>query len=205
MHKLRIANVGWEGERRCTSCESQMSGGKVRGDAQVRIANVGWEIAHAAVSRRTPIPLSRIVALTNACSLTPRKVGICPSFKGHFLSRRATPKHTMLRNLLHRCSSSADSTAVHRSSHVCARTLGLTVAGTWPCVWQDVLERETVFLSQRNVALNTQIRAAGYYDPAAVAMGEIRPRDTHAPTALMVGSPDSSHGLCGGDALEIEP
>jgi hypothetical protein len=46
----------------------------------------GWEMAQAAVSRRPPT-LSRSVARTHL--YTTREFGVCPSFKGHFPSRRA--------------------------------------------------------------------------------------------------------------------
>jgi hypothetical protein len=55
------------------------------------------EIAHAAFSRRPPICLDTIVARTR----TTRKFGIRPSFKGHFLSRRAKP-YPCDSQLLHR-------------------------------------------------------------------------------------------------------
>ena len=56
--------------------------------SDARVANrngtdLGWEIAHAAVSRRPPISLT--------CTRTPRKVGICSSFKDPFLSPRVKP------------------------------------------------------------------------------------------------------------------
>jgi hypothetical protein len=37
------------------------------------------------------------------CTRTPRKVGICPSFKGHFLSPRVPIPDVTIRNLFHRC------------------------------------------------------------------------------------------------------
>jgi hypothetical protein len=52
-------------------------------DAKVANRNVrdfGWEIAHAAVSRRPPVFLPRIVALPRA-TRTPREFGLCPSFR----------------------------------------------------------------------------------------------------------------------------
>jgi hypothetical protein len=67
--------------------------GKVRvpcSDTKLRIGLVGisdGEIAHAAVSLRPPIPLYTIVPRTHSTRTT-RKFEICPSSKGHFLSRR---------------------------------------------------------------------------------------------------------------------
>ena len=52
------------------------------------IKDFGWEIAHAAVTRRPPISLNTIVDRTGGYTYD---VGVCPSFKGHFLSRRAKP------------------------------------------------------------------------------------------------------------------
>jgi hypothetical protein len=48
----------------------------------------GWGIAHGAVSRRPPISLYTTVP---GATRTTLGFGICPSFKGHFLSRRAKP------------------------------------------------------------------------------------------------------------------
>jgi hypothetical protein len=55
--------------------------------ANRHVRDSGCEIAHAADLRRPPNSLDTIVARTR----TPRKFGICPSFKGHFLSPRAKP------------------------------------------------------------------------------------------------------------------
>ena len=63
---------------------------KARCAATQHVANryvrgFGWEMAHEAVSRRPPISLDTIVALTKS-TRTPRNVGVCPSFMGHTLS-----------------------------------------------------------------------------------------------------------------------
>ena len=67
-----------------------------------KVANrtVGCEIVHAAVSRRPPISLTKIVP---RATRTPRKFGICPSFQDHFLSPRAQTEEVAIRQLLHRC------------------------------------------------------------------------------------------------------
>jgi hypothetical protein len=56
--------------------------------ANRNVRDFGCETAHAAVSRRPPIPLSSIVARTHMYA-NAGKFGIFPSFKEHFLSRRA--------------------------------------------------------------------------------------------------------------------
>ena len=76
------------------SDSNTLVGASTYGDAK-KVANrnvgdFGWEIAHAAVSRRPPNSLDRVVARTRT-TRTPREFGICPSFKGHSLSRRAKP------------------------------------------------------------------------------------------------------------------
>jgi hypothetical protein len=53
-----------------------------------KVANRFREMAHEAVSRRRPIPLSRIVARTPTGTRTPREFGICPSFKDHSMLLR---------------------------------------------------------------------------------------------------------------------
>ena len=58
--------------------------------ANRNVWSFGWEVAHAAVSRRPPIPLSRIVAHTHMYTYA-ANVWNVPSFKGHFLSPRAEP------------------------------------------------------------------------------------------------------------------
>jgi hypothetical protein len=50
----------------------------------------GWEVAHAAVSRRPPIPLYTMVARAGATRTT-LGFGLSPSFKDHSLSPRAKP------------------------------------------------------------------------------------------------------------------
>jgi hypothetical protein len=63
---------GAGGERGCESDQEGLSG---VGDG-----------AHAAVSRRPPVPLSRMVARTERATRTPRKCGRCPWFEGHLRS-----------------------------------------------------------------------------------------------------------------------
>jgi hypothetical protein len=58
--------------------------------ANRHVRGFGWEIAHAAVSRRTPIPLDTMAPRTGATRTT-LGFGICPSCKVHSLSRRAKP------------------------------------------------------------------------------------------------------------------
>ena len=70
------------------------------------------------------------------------------------------------------------------------------------CGPQEELKLETTFLSQRNIALNTQIRSCGFYDPDAVAgAGELRPRATHT-----TGGAEAvrSHGTAEDADLEAE-
>jgi hypothetical protein len=66
------------------------------------------------------------------------------------------------------------------------------------CGPQEELKLETTFLSQRNIALNTQIRSCGFYDPDAVAVGELQPRTTHATGGV------KSHGTAAGAQAEAE-
>ena len=71
------------------------TGGMRAHAANERVANCtgrdfGWEIAHAAVTRRPPISLDTMVPRTGGYTHA-AGVGICPSFKGHCLSRRAKP------------------------------------------------------------------------------------------------------------------
>jgi hypothetical protein len=62
------------------------------------VRDFGWEIAHAAVTTRWyPVPRATRTTLG---------FGICPSFKGHFLSRRAKPE-SFDSQLWHRCKAPA--------------------------------------------------------------------------------------------------
>jgi hypothetical protein len=54
------------------------------------VRDFGWGIAHAAVSRRPPISLYTMVPRTGATRTT-LGLGLCASFKGHPLPRRAEP------------------------------------------------------------------------------------------------------------------
>jgi hypothetical protein len=80
----------------------------------------GWEIAHAAVLRRPPIPLSRIVARVPGATRTPRQCGRCPPFKAlstvsvQFLSPRAKTLYT-IRNFFVAVDRPGDDTAAASS------------------------------------------------------------------------------------------
>ena len=52
------------------------------------VRGFGWEVAHEAVTRRPPVSFYTMIP---GATRTTLGFGICPSFKGRFLSRRAKP------------------------------------------------------------------------------------------------------------------
>jgi hypothetical protein len=57
----------------------------------VTVRNFGRGVAHAAVTRRPPIPLYTIAPPNRGLHVRREGLGFAPSFKGHSLSRRAKP------------------------------------------------------------------------------------------------------------------
>ena len=74
----------------------------IKRSKKLRIVTFGWAIAHAAVSRRPPVFLSRIVARTHM-NTHAAKVWDFPSFVDHFCRPVCQTLTYKIRNFLHRC------------------------------------------------------------------------------------------------------